>query len=533
MMNNKMRSLRIIFVLLLLHPFALFADGKSYGFGEIDPAVREKKKVDMQQRLKNTSAYSLIVLGAALPMGPLGLGLMAPLTIAGSAAFLALSDAVDHPDTAQMGLNAEDQGAIPLNTYAEGHSVIVTKDGVDSFKWKKELIKSAKHSIEFSGSFCGGEAFLEALFLMEDKLKENREIQMRLLVTPDLLQDRDKKKLKELADAYPHNFHVLLVTRIPISLRGPALPENHVKIIIMDEQYFVIGGSNFQESMLSSGEGYEVIPKNRPLFDAISGAHWRDMDMVGKGPIAKTLRLEYYKLWAKWAYIQKAETGLANYYVPINSSDAYSEAFESDPKKVSDVPLKIIAASPIWAENEITKEYCRLIENAIKNKSPLIFAHMIFSPPKELLSKIEEAIEAGCKVTILTNNLQENATVAGHFFFNMNRDGCAHVYRKAKACGQEENLEIYQYHIADGMYHKKVCCIGDDISQFGSANLGRKSHFYDDELAVVIKSKEVAEHLKEVLEKDKTLSLKIEGPEIMSISSQLKGTFGTMIEEVF
>ncbi len=522
---------------LLVNPFVLSSslfsgENKVYGFGEVDPLIKEKKDVDVQQRLKNVSAYSLIVLGVALPMGPVGVGIAAPLTIAGSAAYLSFTNSLYHPDTGEMGLNAEDHGSIPLNTYVDAHDVIVTKDGPDSFKWKKELIKSAKHSIEFSGSFCGGDAFFEALLLMEDKLKENREIQFRLLITPDLLHPRDKDKLKELETTYPYNFHVLLTPHIPTSVPGLALPENHVKIIIMDECYFLMGGSNFQESMLSSGEGHEEVPEDRPLFEEMSGSHWRDMDMVGKGPIAKTLRLEYYKLWAKWAFLEKEEKILVNHYTPINSIDAYVEAFELSPKKVAGVTLKAVAGSPLWTENEIMKEYCRLIDEAIQEKKSITIANMIFYPAKNLLDKIKEAIEGGCKLTIISNNLQDNASAADHIFFNMNRDGFANVYRKARECGKEENIEIYEYHVPDGMYHKKVWCIGEDISIFSSANLGTKSNLYDDELAIVIKSKEVAEQLTEVLEKDKTLSIKMGAEEIMSISSQLKGTLGILLDEL-
>ncbi len=503
---------------------------KSYGFGEVDPVFKEQHAVNMVERVSNAATYSLLFAGIALDAGLLG-GLAAPLALAGSSLFVGYTNSLEHPSTEILGLNAECNNAPLLNQYKDGHSVIVTQDSLDSFKWKKELVKSAKHSIELSGSFCAGEAFQEILSMMEDKLKENPELQIRILCTPDLLEGKDKTRLKELESAFPFNFHVLLCDRIPVTTPGISLPENHVKIIIIDEEYFIVGGSNLQESMLSSGEGIEPERQGRTILEKLSGSNWRDMDMVSKGPAAKTLRLEFYKLWAKWAYLEKREGHLVSHYKKVDSRDAYCFAFESSADKVNDVALKIVAASPLFTNNEITKEYCRLLDEAILEKKDVTIANMIFNPPEELIDKIKLAVSSGCKVTILSTNLQENGAVSNHLFFTANRDGFIKVYKAAEDAHLGHNLEIYEYNVPDGIFHKKVWLIGDDISIFSSANLGMKSHLYDDELSIVVKSKEVADKMRQILEKDKTLSKKLQYNEILSIESVFKGAFGQLLTE--
>lgn len=504
---------------------------KVYGFGEVDPEVMERKKVDIPSRVADAATYAMAFMGMALDMGVTG-GILTPLVWAGTSVFVGYSDSLDHPSTSLLGLNAEDNDALPLNTYGDNHSVIVTEDSTESFAWKKELIKSAKHSIELSGSFCAGPAFREILDLMEEKMVSNRDIQIRILCTPDLLQGADKQRLKELQEKYPDNFHLLLTAKIPITSPGVSMPEMHVKLLVVDEEYFVMGGSNLQESMLSKGDGTDLPREDRDLFEQMSGSNWRDMDMVGKGPAAKTLRLEFYKLWAKWAYLEKAEDDIVSYYTPININDAWCDTFERSAKKVNDVALKVIPTSPQWAENEISKEYVKQLDEAIAEKKDITIANMIFYPSDEIIEKIQTAIKTGCKVTIISTNLGDNAAASNKIFFGANRHGFYEVLKAAQEAHMENNLEIYEYNMPDGIYHKKTWAIGDDISIFSSSNLGQKSELYDDELSIIIKSKEVTDQVKAILEKDKQYSKKLTEEEIASIGSRLNGVFSTIMGEL-
>ncbi len=499
---------------------------KSEGFGAVDPKVYAERHVDINQRIINSATAALAFSAVALEMAAFAL-VGIPLVAAAATVFSLYANSQEHPDTKSMGLSTG-----KLNTYLEDHSVILTENGKESFKWKKELVESAKHSIELSGSFCAGDAFQEILDIMERKLKTNSELQIHLMSTPDLLLTADKQRLKDLQARFPDNFHVLLTERSLTTTPGVSLPENHVKVLIIDETYFVMGGSNLQESMLSTGEGKDPPRENRGILEQASGTNWRDMDMVGKGTGTQVLRREFYKLWAKWSYIDKKETSLVNRYKPVDRSDAYCEAFEIDPRKVDDCAIKIIPSSPTFAKNEILDEYCRLLDEAAAKKQDVTILNMIFYPRADVLEKIENVIKSGAKVTIISANLSEGGALGAQMFFGVNRTGFLDVLTAAKQSGHLDGLSIREYSIEDGMYHKKAWCIGDDITILSSLNLGPKSELYDDELTVIIRSKKINAYMKEVIEKDKTLSRELTPDEITSLQSSLRGFFGIFPTEL-
>ncbi len=507
----------------------IFADevkNLSEGFGAVDPKIYATRHVDINERVIGAAIGALTLASAALEMGALALfGI--PVATAVASAYSYYANTQEHPDTASLGLSTG-----KLNTYLEDHSVIATQNGAESFKWKKELLESANHSIELSGSFCAGDAFQEVLDIMERKLHANSELQIHLTSSPDLLLKADKQRLKNLQSQFPDNFHVLLTERIPTTTPGVSLPENHVKVLIVDETYFVMGGSNLQESMLSTGEGGEIPRGGRTIVEKVSGSNWRDMDMVGKGSGAQVLRREFYKLWAKWSYIEKIDKTLVNRYKPVDRRDAYCEAFEIDPRKVNDCAIKIIPSSPTFTENGIFKEYCRILEEAAEQKKDVTILNMIFYPTEDLLAKIQDVMKSGAKLTIISTNLQENGALGNQMFFGVNRNGFLDVLTAAKQSGNLENLSIYEYNIDDGIYHKKAWAIGDDITIFSSSNLGPKSGLYDDELTVVVRSKEINAQMQEVIEKDKTLSKKLTPEEITSLKSALRGFLGIFPTEL-
>lgn len=510
--------------------YAISLEEKNYGFGEVDPIVKEKRDVELTKRISNGANYALLFMAAAVDS--IFGGVMLPFALIGTGSYIGFANSTEHPTTSTLGLNAEDNRALPLNTYGGGHSVVVTEDSAESFEWKKELVKSAKHIIEISGSFCGGRAFREILTIMDEKLSINRELQIRIISSFSLLQTADLEKIKELREKYPKNFHVLIIPIIFVTNPGFSDSENHVKLLVADEEYFIVGGSNLQESMLSKGDGSTIFSENRDLFEKLSGSQWRDMDMVAKGSAAKTLRLEFYKLWAKWAYLSKNEDELINYYVKLDVHDAWIDAFERSAKKVDNVDLKVIPSSPQWAENGIIKEYVKILDQAIEEQADIEIANLIFYPPQEILDKLKEAIKQGCRVTIISTNLQEHSPPSSSFAFAANRHGFINLLESAQKEFVEENLKIYEYNVPDGIYHKKILVMGNDISIFGSTNLGMRSYRYDDELSIVIKSKEVADQVKNILEKDKTYSKKLTAEEIDSFGSRLEGILGTFTSEV-
>jgi hypothetical protein len=493
---------------------------RNLGYGEVDYAEQLVKQQQLDRKVRDITFRSFFVSGLAFfatgASATLGTAITTVLSGGTSLFFfmaglmpliLSYSEKKSRtPPTNEMGLEEKNHGAVELNTMAPHHSVLVSEHGQESTFWKLELIKNAKQSIELSGSFCGGKAFRDGLESMRSEMKRNKVLKVHIISNPEFLHKEDIELAGTLKKQFPGRFNFLISDARTEYFPRLQTVENHVKLLVVDEQYFVIGGSGFREALNHKADGTDKKDNIiRSFADKIFPRYWRDNDVVCRGALAKTLRLEFFKLYAKHAYRMKQDNALVNRYFAIDPlrEVAHVSAFETQQKKIDDVSMKVVVGSPKSSENAITREYCELLKKA-RPWEEVHIGNMLFNPAPALYKEIGEAVKRGVKVQVITNGIHSGTSKILHLFCWPNRLRYFPLMKMAK----NKNFSIYEFHLPDGKYHSKTWVVGNK-SICGSYNWGEKSHKSDDEVAVVIESEKVARAIKAILRKDKDLSVKI------------------------
>ncbi len=497
----------------------------SLGFGEVDFSEQLHRQQETEQKVRKAAVGSFLLGTAACVAAGISTaaGITASAIVSGGASLVFMIGGIgafvfNHlekkshtPPTNFMGLGQREHGAPELNTMAPNHSVIVAENGEESTFWKGEFLKHAKQSIEISGNFCGGEAFREALRNIRSNMRQNVQLKVHLISSRDLLKHEDIQLMKELSKEFPERFQLLISDRKFEFFPRVHCHENHAKLVIVDEKLIVMGGTNFKDTFGKKVDGTEKFdrPKIKNPIDVLKTLFtvdfWRDNDIVVKGDIAKTLRLEFFKLFAIYSYKMKSNKFLVNRYFPIdpNRPIAQVPSFENHEKKIDNVSIKAVVGSPRSSENGITEEYCRLL-NQTKKWEEVWIGNLLFNPTSKLYQAISNTVERGTNVKVVTNGIS-NATPMSHFFIWPNRLRYYSLMKKAP----KNNVKFYEFvKVPGAMYHSKTSVIGSK-SIFSSYNLGKKSHYSDDELALVVESEKVASVVRNILRKDIQLSHKV------------------------
>lgn len=492
----------------------------SLGFGEVDFTEQLQRQQETEQKVKKTAFRSFLLGGISCAAA--GISTAAGITasaivsagaslvfvIGGIAAFaLRHSEKKSQtPPTNFMGLGQKEHGVPELNTMVPNHSVLVSENGQESTFWKQELINNAKQSIELTGNFCGGKAFCDALESIRSNMRRNDVLKAHLISSPDFLHKEDLALMEEIRKEFPDRFHYLLTDRKTEFFPRFQSVENHVKLLIVDEQFFVVGGTGLREALNNKADGTDQDNGLwRNFAERIFPRYWRDSDIVGKGNIAKTLRLEFFKLYAMYSYRMKQDRALVNrfFHLDPNRETAHIDTFETHPKKIDQVSIKALVGSPKNSENAITNEYCQLLKNA-RPWEEVCIGNMLFNPAPKLYDAIGDAVKRGVKVKVITNGIHSDTSKINHLFCWPNRVRYYPLMKLAK----NKNLKIYEFHVPDAKYHAKTWVVGSK-SIFSSYNWGKKSHYADDEIALVVESEKVAQATRRLFGKDKDLSVKI------------------------
>src|SRR5262249_6125169 len=147
----------------------------------------------------------------------------------------------------------------------------------------------------------GGAALSRTLEILKMQLKNKPNLKVRILALPDFLQRKDRLQLKKMKNEFGKRFNYLITspkTRFDQSFK---YCENHVKLVIVDEKYFVTGGSSITDRLASKGDQTpHRNVKNDTFFERCLAGGYRDHDIVGKGPLAKVMREGFFKLYASW-----------------------------------------------------------------------------------------------------------------------------------------------------------------------------------------------------------------------------------------
>jgi phosphatidylserine/phosphatidylglycerophosphate/cardiolipin synthase-like enzyme len=378
-------------------------------------------------------------------------------------------------------------------------------------------MRNARQSIELSANYAGGKEYREALKLMAEAMDRNPELKVHLLYHTILMDSQDKKETLQIARDYPDQFfgvELAMETRLVDSV---ATIENHMKILVVDGKYFVVGGTSLEEGLSTVGlePGKPRETDFAPKEFTYSGS--RDMDIVGYGPMAETLRKAYFLAHARFERLvldgnmESDDAALEPHsrYYPIDPSQAAQiDSFEQVPDLVRGAPIKLTLGGPFDGNNKITQEYIRLVQSA--NKS-IDIGNLYFMPQGGLLGALLDAGNRDIAITVTTNGVHDRSPFPTELF----AWGSRYNYY-ALLTGVEleppdyffadeippNNVHIYEYYVQGILYHKKVMVVDGKTMVIGSYNLGGKSDRGDFELVLTIESEEAAQKALRVLDVD-------------------------------
>jgi phosphatidylserine/phosphatidylglycerophosphate/cardiolipin synthase-like enzyme len=401
-------------------------------------------------------------------------------------------------------------------------SFFVTGDAAETTRYKLELIRNAKQSVELSANYAGGRDYREALQLMAAAMERDPNFRVYLIFETVLMDSEDKRLTHELKAKYPNQFHAVEESKSTEIIDKGVVVANHMKILVVDEKYFVVGGTSMEQSLSTEGLSPEPSrPRDSvPEWAAYNGA--RDMDIVGVGPMAQTLRRVFYTTHARFeqlvltGQLETSDEALAphNQYRPIDPSRvAVVASVDQHAELIRGAPMKLTLGGPYGQlEGRISQEYVRLIEGA---RQSIDIGNLLFIPPQNVLTALMDAGNRNVAISVITNGIHNRSPFPTTLFGWGSRYNYFPTLVGVELEGPDyffadeipsNNVQIHEYYVEQILYHKKVMVIDGKTLVIGSYNLGRKSELGDYELALTIESPAAAQKVIKVLEIDRAHS---------------------------
>lgn len=404
--------------------------------------------------------------------------------------------------------------------FAAENDILICENGTEMFAWDLEFVKEAEQSIEISACFFGGEILQTLLSTIEERMQERPQLQVHIMATPILMEDEDKILVDRLLREYRERFH--LVHAFNVMTMDPTVGsiDNHMKMFIVDEKYYALGGSNYDDIAISEGTmDIEEKPKYKPVpVDLPSGS--RDQDLVGRGSLARELRLIFFKNYALWERFNEENTlfelnpdRFATKWFFVDA-DPFVESFETfhDLIALEEGQIRLVCGAPYQKHNLITQEYTKLLREA---KKEVWIANLYYNPAPSIFRQIQRA---HVPFTIITNGVRKRAPACNKMYCWANRVNYVptlygrsyHFWEKSRCQKARTNHnKIYEYDVKNVVLHKKTMVVDERFAVIGSYNLGLKSDLCDYELIAVIDSPKAAKALKKVLQRDLEHSVQI------------------------
>ncbi len=367
-------------------------------------------------------------------------------------------------------------------------------DAVQAHEWKKELIHKAKQSIEILGSYAGGVHFQEVLDIIEYKLRQEPQLRVHILFCPDMATKKDNRRLLLLQKYFPESFR-FCIAHSQLSLKPPHTREMHAKMVVVDQKYFVLGGTSIfsrlnREISTVKEEEEELTVAAKLLEKSV-----QDMDTVGcSEAIAWTMRDQFFRLYR--IYEAKTKPEVNSRFYEVAGSKAYAPLFHEPEGLFKDVKVKFIVGGPEHKEkNPITKEYVKRIEKA---QESIELANLYFWPVKAIREAVSQKKD---KTVYIGNGLGPSFSLTRTFI----------------TCSARGNYglvsEVYESQVEKQLFHMKTAVFDKKHLLIGSYNLCHKSES-DYEVALLVKSAKVAACCTEVFKDIKAKSRRIDSEQI-------------------
>ena len=316
--------------------------------------------------------------------------------------------------------------------FVSGNSARFLINGPASFEVKDALIRSAKKSLLISTwAFYDDTTGYQAAQMLIAKKQEG--VDVKIIVDKKLLSSHGKQVVNMMRNA---GIEVLT------HKERRANDIWHVKVIIADDQYAVIGGMNFGD--IYSHKAGEIL--------------WRDTDVVFSGPAVLEARRLLVNVWNAKAKKNGFKTIDPNpKSLPLEGGSARIAAVMQNPPHDSNILVSIVKAM-YAATGRIN------IENAYFVSLPVV------------MEAVLDALARGVEVNILTNS-KESIDPDGLVIVDAMYK-CLVPLAKAGA-----NIYLYNGLRSPGdTLHSKFMTVDGEFASIGSYNLHPRGERYDTEV---------------------------------------------------
>ena len=405
----------------------------------------------------------------------------------------------------------------------EGHSGFYPlAEGMDALGVRLRLAEVAEKSIDLQyflmKNDLAGAVLTKALLDAAD-----RGVRVRFLLDDIFTTAKDKNLL--LMNHHP-NIEVRLFN--PVSRRGfsslnfvgnfrQANRRMHNKSFTVDNQISIVGGRNIADE----------------YFQLKTDTEFADFDVLALGPIVSDISVSFDEYWnhSRAVPIERVATNKTD--AALNTlrediADELNEAYDTVYKQalkshlLQDLiavrqPLfaaqaRVLSDSPDKLLNKISEEHMRLAndlkEVILSAKKEVIFISPYYVPGDSGIQLVQDLIDKGIRVKILTNSLASNNHIPVHSAYaryrkDVIRSG-AELY-EARANAVRGNPET-EDGAATMTMHTKMFLIDGRYLFVGSLNLDPRSVAINAEMGLLIDSKEMISDITSHAEEDLTTS---------------------------
>lgn len=354
-----------------------------------------------------------------------------------------------------------------------GNDTQILFDGEQTFKVMKETIESAKNHVNleyfiFENVDLGNEVTLESLLIK----KRAEGVDVNIIYDAVGSSDTPTSFFEKLNKAGVKftEFHPIDIGNI-----GNINNRDHRKILVVDGRIAVVGGVNLSQTYQSK-QGFSSSRKNHSVEnsnDVETSKHWRDTDLLIKGPAVAELQKLFLKHWDQ--------------SIEINQSSFYPK-LESQGKEF----VRVIGSSP---QDNKPYFYNTLIAALDNSSKKIILNSAYFVPTEDQIESLTDAAKRGIKVDLMVPGLSDSS-----LSLNVQRSYYEDIL--------EDGIDIFE--IESQILHAKTISIDGVWSVIGSSNFDFRSASLNDEVDVIVLGHKTAKQLNEKFRQDEDKAKKIE-----------------------
>jgi cardiolipin synthase len=241
---------------------------------------------------------------------------------------------------------------------------------------------------------------------------------------------------------------------------GKSNHRNHRRILVVDGEVGFTGGSGIAPKWMGNGR--------------LEG-HWRDTDVRVEGMVVSSLQGAFAENWLE-------STG------NVLGGDPY---FPRQPR-TGTIAAQVVRSSPSGGSFAMYTTFLLAMSSA---RQSIYITNPYFLPDSRMVRALTEARTRGVRIVVLLPGAIDN---------NLVRHASRARFGELLAAG----VEIYEYQA--GLLHAKTMVIDGIWATVGSANLDSRSFSLNDELNLVVYSRDVAGQLENVFADDLTHSRKVD-----------------------